>query len=114
MVLGKTQGTEPSVICCSWLMNGSKRHIKKIVIRYSTPSRKEINIVVSQLQNAMGEWQSPTILFNGPMSPILESSRYAKDVGVGLIIASFYCELMMRFVSNGKAAEDLLDDEFEK
>ncbi|MCI0549888.1 MAG: hypothetical protein L0287_02935 [Anaerolineae bacterium] len=88
-----------------------KSRVRTIIVRHPTPSRKAIALVVSQLQDAKGNWLAPTILFNGPMSPIVESGRYARDVGMALIVAAFYYDLMLRFVTSDKAAEDLLKDD---
>ena len=67
-----------------------------IPIRYPTPSRAQIVIVVSQLRDDLGRWMVPVIVFEGPLGPFLESGRYARDLGVAFIVAShFYAAMML-------------------
>ena len=66
-----------------------------ITIRHTTPSRRKIVLIVAQSQNALGEWMVPIITFEGPMSPMLESGRYARDVGIGLIVSAYFFDEMM-------------------
>jgi hypothetical protein len=79
-----------------------KTRKRVITIRHETPSRRRIVIIVAQTQNAMGEWTTPIITFKGPMTPILESARYARDVGIGLIVAAWTSDEMMLAVHNSE------------
>lgn len=72
-----------------------KTRKRVFTIRHETPSRRRIAIIVAQKQNELGEWTTPIITFEGPMQPILESGRYARDVGIGLIGAWLEYERMM-------------------
>lgn len=76
-------------------LNDPKIRKRSFTIRHETPSRRRIVIIVAQTQNHLGEWQTPIITFEGPMLPILESGRYARDVGIGLIGAWLEYERMM-------------------
>jgi len=80
-----------------------KKRTRVIPIRSATQSRRAIFIIVSQTQNVMGKWVTPTITFEGPVNLILESARYARDVGIALIIAAFYYDQMMRDVNGDKS-----------
>jgi len=80
-----------------------------ITIRHATPSRRGIVLIVAQLQNPMGKWLVPTITFDGPMMPILESGRYARDVGIGLLVAAFFYNEMMTAVENSEQEEQSMD-----
>lgn len=79
-----------------------KKRVRTIPIRPPTQSRRSIFIIVVQLQNAKGSWLTPTITFEGPVNLVLESGRYARDVGIALIVAAFYYDQMMADV-NGSA-----------
>ena len=87
-----------------------KRHVKTITVRHSTPSRRAVVILVTQVQDALGHWQVPTITFEGPMNPILESGRYARDVGIGLLVASYFFNELMTYVAN-EDARKIFEDE---
>lgn len=73
-----------------------------ITIRHETPSRRRIVLIVAQMQNALGEWMLPIITFEGPLSPMLESGRYARDMGIGLIVAAWTYDEMMLAVRNSE------------
>jgi len=86
--------------------NEPKTRKRTITIRHTTPSRRKIVIIVAQNQNQLGEWMTPIITFEGPLNPILESSRYARDVGIGLIVAAFFADEFMLRVSNDDALQN--------
>lgn len=71
-----------------------------ITIRHETPSRRRIALLVVQSQNQLGEWMVPIITFEGGMETMLESGRYARDLGIGLIVAAWTFEEMMQRVKN--------------
>ena len=78
------------------MQNKQPRTRNKIVpIRYPTESRTSINIIVAQSQNVMGQWMVPIITFEGPLGPFLESGRFARDLGVAFIVASYWYEIFM-------------------
>jgi hypothetical protein len=80
--------------------NEPKTRKRIITIRHPTPSRRKIVVIVAQTQNALGEWLTPIITFEGPVNLMLESGRYARDVGIALIVSAyFYDEFMMRVVN---------------
>ena len=66
-----------------------------IPIRYPTPSREEIVVVVAQHKDESGRWMVPSITFEGPLIPHLESGRFARDLGVAFITASYVYDQMM-------------------
>lgn len=70
------------------------RH-ESITIRHTTPSRSEIVILVVQMQDFMGNWMVPIITYDGPGIAMMESGQFAHDIGLGLLIASYYYDLMM-------------------
>ena len=73
----------------------TRKHI--ITIRHPTPSRRKIVVIVAQTKDALGNWLTPIITFEGPLTPMLESGRYARDVGIALIVSAyFHDEFMMR------------------
>lgn len=74
-----------------------------ITIRHETPSRRRIALLVVQSQNQMGEWMVPIITFEGSVDAMLESGRYARDLGIGLIVAAWTFEEMMQRVKNREA-----------
>ena len=71
-------------------VNEQKRRSKTIVIRHSTPSREGIYVLVSQLQDDLGNWMVPTITASGSIQQIIESGRFARDVGIALLVASYW------------------------
>lgn len=83
--------------------NELKTRKRIITIRHATPSRRRIFVIVSQTQNALGEWLTPIITFEGPVNLILESGRYARDVGVALIVASYFHDEFMLRVLDGES-----------
>lgn len=66
-------------------------------------------LIVAQMQNALGEWMVPIITFEGPLSPMLESGRYARDVGIGLIVAAWTYDEMMLAVRNSEHEDNTTD-----
>ena len=86
------------------MLNVDEKHsrTKTITVRYPTPSRGGIFIVIAQLQNDAGRWMVPTITLSGPLQQIIESGRFARDVGVGLLVASYwFAEWMLDVKSDG-------------
>ena len=67
-----------------------KSRSKTIPIRYATPSRREIYVIVGQLRDEMGHWLVPTITLPDNIQQMIESGRYAKDVAIALLVASFW------------------------
>lgn len=66
---------------------------KKITIRYKTPSRDPISAIVTQTQDELGNWLMPTILWQqGHDAKIIESARYAEDMGKALIVAAYFAD----------------------
>lgn len=81
-----------------------KTRKRVITIRHPTPSRRKIVVIVAQSQDVLGNWLTPLITFEGPVHLIMESGRYARDVGIGLVVAAyFYDEFMLRV--KGAAAD---------
>lgn len=80
-------------------MDEPKRH-KTITVRHATPSRNAIAVIVAQLQDAAGRWMVPTITLSGSWQYILESSRFARDVGIALLVASYIFDEWMLDVKN--------------
>lgn len=66
-----------------------------IPIRYPTPSREQIAIVVEQRKNERGFWTVPTIKFEGKLEPHLESGRFALDLGVAFIVAAYWYDVFL-------------------
>jgi len=89
-----------------------KRHVKTIQIRHKTESRRGILIIVAQVKDAGGEWLMPTITFEGPLSPIIESSRYARDVADALTVAAHYADQFREFVKMDETRKNSLDEDF--
>lgn len=82
--------------------NRPKTRKRTIHVRYSSPSREEIIIVVTQLQDEMGRWMVPTITTSGVIPQIMESGRFARDLGDAFIVASWFHDLfMMDVVDHG-------------
>jgi hypothetical protein len=71
-------------------VNEQKRRSKTIFIRHPTPSREGISVLVAQLQDDLGNWMVPTITASGPIQQIIESGRFARDVGIALLVASYW------------------------
>lgn len=66
---------------------------KIITIRYKTPSRDPISAIVSQTQDELGNWLMPVILWQvGHEARIIESARYAEDMGKALIVAAYFAD----------------------
>ena len=82
------------------IANETKTRKVVIPIRYPTESRKQIAIIVAQSQNVMGHWVVPIITFEGPLGPFLESGRFARDLGMAFIVASYFYDQMMLSVKN--------------
>jgi hypothetical protein len=80
-----------------------------ITIRHETPSRRGIVLIVAQKQNELGDWTVPVITFDGPMLPMLESGRYARDVGIALIVAAWTYDQMMLAVKNSEEEKQSTD-----
>lgn len=91
--------------------NNEPRTRKRIItIRHPTPSRRKIVVIVAQTQDALGNWLTPIITFEGPLTPMLESGRYARDVGIALIVSAyFYDEFMLRVLDGESQLNDLTD-----
>lgn len=87
-------------------MNAEYSRHKKITIRPSTPSREEICVIVAQIKNDLGEWMAPTITVSGPIQQIIESGRFARDVGVALLVANYRYEQWMKDVKDVERASD--------
>lgn len=79
-------------------LNDEPKTRKRIItIRHPTPSRRKIVVIVEQTQDALGNWLTPIITFEGPVNLMLESGRYARDVGIALIVSAyFHDEFMLR------------------
>ena len=88
----------------------SNQHIKIVTVRHSTPSRRAIILIVAQVRDELGDWQVPTITFEGPVILILESGRYARDLAFALTVASYFYDEMMTYVSND-GARKMFEDE---
>lgn len=87
-------------------MNAENSRHRKITVRPSTPSREEIHVIVAQLQNDLGEWMVPTITVSGPIPQIIESGRFARDVGVALLVANYRYEQWMKDVKDVERPSD--------
>jgi hypothetical protein len=66
-----------------------------ITVRFKTPSRRPYIIVVTQMQDALGDWMVPTITFAEPIPPILESSQFARDLADAFTTAAYFHDLWM-------------------
>jgi hypothetical protein len=75
--------------------NRPKTRKRSIHVRYSSPSRAEIVIVVAQIQDDFGRWLVPTITTSGAIPQIMESGRFASDLGQALLVASYFHDLFM-------------------
>ena len=73
-------------------MNESHKRIKTITIRHPSPSRGGQYVIVAQLQDAAGRWMVPTITCSESIQQMIESGRYARDVGVALLVANYWFE----------------------
>lgn len=83
-------------------MNANASRIKTIIVRHSTPSREGISITVAQIQDDMGRWMVPTITTSGPIQQIIESGRFARDVGIALLVASWiHDQWMIELIEHG-------------
>jgi len=76
-------------------VNEPQKRTRTITVRYPTPSRAGIFIVVGQLRDDLGRWMVPTITVPDSLQQIIESGRFAKDVAIGLLVASFFFDEMM-------------------
>jgi hypothetical protein len=82
--------------------------VRKVIIpiRYPTPSREQIVIIVAQTQSSTGHWMVPLITFEGPLGPFLESGRFARDLGEAFIVAAYFYDQMMLYVKRDYLGED--------
>jgi len=89
-------------------MSDDDMEIHKVVIpiRYPTPSRKQIVLIVSQTQSITGHWTVPIITFEGPLGPFLESGRFARDLGEAFIVAAYFYDQMMLAVKTDYLGKD--------
>ena len=71
---------------------------KVIVVRYPTPSRDGINVIVSQLRDDLGKWMVPTVTTSHPIQQIIESGRYVHDLAEALYKAAYWWERWMKDV----------------
>lgn len=76
-------------------MDAKNRRHKKITVRYATPSREGIFIIVAQLRDDLGQWLVPTVTTSQPIQQIIESGRYVRDLAVALFKANYWYELWM-------------------
>ena len=75
--------------------NHPKTRKRTIHVRYSSPSREEIVIVVAQIQDELGRWMVPTITTSPTIPQIIESGRFAGDLGEAYIVARHFYNLFM-------------------
>jgi len=54
---------------------------------------------------------TPTITFEGPLSPILESGRYARDVAQALIVAAYFFDRFMVDVTRDEVERNDVGDD---
>lgn len=87
--------------------NVPKIRKRVITVRYATPSRRPVAVIVAQSQDPLGDWLVPLITFEGFSQVILESGRFARDVGIALIVASHIYDEWMRDVKHTENGEDL-------
>ena len=80
----------------------TKSRSKTIPIRYATPSRRELLVVVSQLRDDAGHWLTPIITLPDNIQQMIESGRYAKDVAIALLVACFWYDDWMLDVKQEK------------
>jgi len=90
--------------------NAPKTRKRIITIRHATPSRRKIVFLVTQSQDALGNWLTPIITFDGPIIPMLESGRYARDLGIALIVSAYFYDEMMLHVKNSEAEMNVMTD----
>jgi len=63
----------------------------EIVVRGGTRTREAIKIIVSQeARHGDGEILQPTIEVSGTFDSRIESSRFARDMGMAFIVAAHY------------------------
>lgn len=80
---------EPNVI---------RRHV--ITIRGGTRTREAIKITVTQeARTKDGEILNPTIELSGSFDRVIESGRFAEDVGIAFIVAAHYFEEWSHYVT---------------
>lgn len=88
--------------------NDPRTRKRVITVRYATPSRRRVVVIVAQSQDLRGNWLVPLITFEGFTQVILESGRFARDAGLALIVAAFLYDEWMRDVPH-EPGEDLSD-----
>ncbi len=76
-------------------MNAPRKRYKTIHIRYPTPSREGISLIVAQLEDDLGRWMVPTITVSHPIQQIIESGRFARDLAEALFKANYWFERWM-------------------
>jgi hypothetical protein len=90
--------------------NEPKTRKRIITVRHATPSRRKIVVIVAQSQDMLGNWLTPIITFEGPVNLMLESGRYARDVGIALIVSAYFYDEMMLHVMGSEADKNMLTD----
>ena len=79
-------------------------HRKVFVVRPLTPTRKAIELVVTQRLNDAGELTSPTLTRRGKVDTYIESWQFARDYGVQWVAASvFMLDLLLKARMKGKS-----------
>lgn len=81
-----------------------------IPIRYTTPSRRRIVIIVAQTQDPLGNWMVPTIVTSEALPLILESGRFADDIGDAFTTAAYFWKERMLKVKRMDAESNELND----
>jgi hypothetical protein len=70
-----------------------------LTIRGGTKTRDAIQIIITQETRAEGsEVLTPTIEFSGDFPTMIESGRYALDLGIAFIVASHYFDEWSKYV----------------
>jgi len=71
-----------------------------IIIRPGTKTREAIKITVTQeSRGEAGEILNPTIELSGTFDSVIESGRFAQDVGIAFIVAAHYHQEWCNYVT---------------
>lgn len=71
----------------------TRKHVN--ILRYKTPSRNAIVVMVLQSQDALGNWMVPLITYDGPSIAFIESARFASELADALKVAVYFYDKWM-------------------
>jgi len=73
---------------------------RELTIRGATKTREAIKIIITQeTRGEAGELLQPTIELLGKFDTVIESARFARDMGEAFIIAAHYFEEWSHYVT---------------